>query len=183
MRRILKYIAYTVLVPIAICLLLAILVYLPPIQRWAVKTVASYMSQETGMQIGVGYVRIAFPLDLELRDFIMTRQNLAKTDTIADVSKLTLGVAFRPLLNGRIDIDAFELDKGKVNTADFIPSVIIDGNVGRLYVESHGIELSKENVNIEKVIVENSSIGVTLCDSVPEDTTKSDANWKILFRE
>ncbi|MDD6393878.1 MAG: translocation/assembly module TamB domain-containing protein [Prevotella sp.] len=179
MRRILKYIAYTVLVPIAICLLLAILVYLPPIQRWAVKTVASYMSQETGMQIGVGYVRIAFPLDLELRDFIMTRQNLANTDTIADVSKLTLGVAFRPLLNGRIDIDAFELDKGKVNTADFIPSVIIDGNVGRLYVESHGIELSKENVNIEKVIVENSSIGVTLCDSVPEDTTKSDANWKI----
>lgn len=45
-------------------LLLSILLYLPPVQNWAVKQVAAYASESTGMDISVKQVRLVFPLKL-----------------------------------------------------------------------------------------------------------------------
>ncbi len=49
MKTAIKTILWVVLVPVALVLLLAVLIYLPPVQQWAAESVASYVSRTTGM--------------------------------------------------------------------------------------------------------------------------------------
>ena len=58
MKTAIKTILWVVLVPVALVLLLAVLIYLPPVQQWAAESVASYVSRTTGMTARVGKVRL-----------------------------------------------------------------------------------------------------------------------------
>ncbi len=64
MKRYAKWAGITVLTPLVLILLLSVLLYLPPVQNWAVKQVASYASESTGMDISVKHVQLVFPLKL-----------------------------------------------------------------------------------------------------------------------
>ena len=178
MKKLFKWIAAIVLMPILLFLLLTILLYLPPVQNWVVRQVASYASEQTGMDISVDNVRLAFPLDLEVNGFKMIKRTVPP-DTVADVRQLVADVSLLPLLKGQVEVNALELNDAKVNTTDFIPSARIKGNIGRLYVQSHGIDLKAETVKVNTAQLENSLLDIALNDSVPEDTTESKADWKI----
>ena len=175
MRRAFKWLAVAFFTPILLFIILTALLYCPPVQNWAVRQVASYASRQTGMDISIDNVRLAFPLDLEVNGFKMIKQ----PDTIADVRRLIADVSLLPLFHGQVEINALELNDAKVNTTDFIPSARVKGNIGRLYLQSRGIDLSAETVKINTASLEKSKIDVALNDSVPEDTTKSEANWKV----
>ena len=93
-------VAAVVATPIVILVLLAVLLYVPSVQNWAVKQVASYASESTGMTVRVDHVRLRFPLDLTVDGFLATQPNDSlrhKTDTIADARQLTVSVRLRPL--------------------------------------------------------------------------------------
>ena len=79
----LKWGAGIVLTPVLLFIILAVLLYLPPVQNWLVQQVTQRASEQTGMDISVGRVRLAFPLDLCIKDFRMLRQNdsLPRRDT------------------------------------------------------------------------------------------------------
>ena len=85
MKKVIKWIGIAVLIPILLCLLLAVLIYLPPVQNWAVKKVAAIASEKTGMEITVGHVSLAFPLDLQLDDFKAIKQNDSLPQVVASV--------------------------------------------------------------------------------------------------
>ena len=178
MKRAMKWLAAVLLTPIVLFIILTLLLYCPPVQNWAVKQVASYASRQTGMDISVGNVRLAFPLDLEVNGFKMIKPTVPP-DTVADVKRLVVDVSLLPLFSGQVEINALELNEAKVNTMDFIPSTRIKGKVGRLYLQSHGIDLSAETVKVNTAKLERSQLDIALSDSVPEDTTESKANWKI----
>ena len=196
MKKLAKWLAAIILTPILLFLLLTVLLYIPPVQNWMVKQVASYVSEQTGMHISVDNVRLSFPLDLEINGFRMIKpavvprsssslQGMSRTrasvspDTVADVKRLIADVSLLPLLKGEVEVNALELNEAKVNTIDFIPAARIRGNVGRLYLESHAISLSSELVKLNAASLERSQLDIALNDSVPEDTTESKANWKI----
>lgn len=178
MKQIMKWIAAIVLTPILLFLLLTVLLYLPPVQNWVVKKVVSYASEQTGMYISVDNVRLSFPLDLEINGFKMIKPTVPP-DTVADVRQLVADVSLLPLLKGEVEVNALELNEAKVNTTDFIPSARIKGYVGKLYLQSHGINLGAETVKVNDARLERSQLDIALCDTVPEDTTESEANWKI----
>lgn len=80
-------------IPILLFVVLTILLYFPPFQRWAVKQVTAYASEKMGMDIRVGEVRLAFPLDLALEDVKVLQPNDSLknvTDTVADISRVGL---------------------------------------------------------------------------------------------
>lgn len=84
----------------SVILILAILLYIPPIQNWAVKKVMSYASEQTGMEISIERVKLVFPLDLGVDGFLMIQQNDSLPqvkDTIADVKNLIVEVQLKPL--------------------------------------------------------------------------------------
>lgn len=58
MKKYAKWVGIAVITPFVLILLLAVLLYLPPVQNWAVKQVASYASESTGMDISVKHVQL-----------------------------------------------------------------------------------------------------------------------------
>lgn len=182
MKKIAKWALGILLTPIVIFVLLTVALYLPPVQNWAVDTVAAYASEETGMDITVEEVRLVFPLDLGVNGVRVLKQNDSlpqRKDTIADISRLVADVQLMPLFDGDVQIDRFDIYDMKVNTTDFIAAARVKGILGLLSIESHGIDLTAETVRLNKAVVHDANLDVALADSVPEDTTASETRWKI----
>ena len=175
MKKAFWWILGILLSPILLFLILTVLLYLPPVQNWAVDKVAAIASEKTGMDISVGYVKLAFPLDLSIDEFKMIYQ----PDTIADVEHLTVDVQLLPLFKSQVVINELEVNNTKLNTNGFVEAAQVKGCFKRLFVSSKGIDLDRQTVEVNGARLEDAHLDVQLNDSVPEDTTTSVNLWKI----
>ena len=181
-KKTIKWGGIIIATPIIIIILAAILLYLPPVQNWAVRQVAAYASDKTGMQISVGRVNLEFPLDLGITDFKMIKPNDSVPqlrDTVADVGKLVVNVELMPLFSQQVEINRMELSRLKMNTTDFIHEARVKGTVGRLTLRSHGIDWGKQTVQVDDALLSDANVSVELSDTVPPDTAKTPTYWKI----
>ena len=116
MKKHLKWIGIAVLTPILLFVILAALLYFPPIQNWAVQKVVAIASEKTGMEITVEHVSLEFPLDLGIDGFKAIKQNDSiphLKDTIADVKKLVPeGIAGRVPYKGTVQEVIYQLIGG-----------------------------------------------------------------------
>ena len=186
MKKVLKWVAIIVLVPIVLFLLLFVLLYLPPVQNWAVKKAAAYASEQTGMDISVGHVALRFPLNLTLEEVKAIKDNDSipgLRDTIADVGRVHVDVQWKPLLKKNVEIDALSLEKVKLNTNGFIPDVRVKGNVESLDLECHGVDLKNSLANIDKARLDSARLEICLSDTVPPDTTETENDWRIRLQQ
>ena len=175
-----------VLSPLVLFVLLALLLYLPPVQNWAVKTAARMASESTGMNITVGHVSLRFPLDLALDNVRVLRQNDSLPqlkDTVADVKRAVADVQLLPLFKKQVNIDNLELCEMKMNTATFIHSARVKGRVGRVKLASHGIWLSGDSLKVDDALIDSAVLDIALSDTVPPDTTPSENFWKIYAQQ
>lgn len=176
-RKLLKWLGIAVATPVVLFLLLAVLIYIPPVQNFVVHRVAASLSESTGVQCTVERVRLAFPLDLAVHGVTAVE----KGDTLLDAKHLRLNVALMPLFSGRADIDGFELYGLKLNTKSYISDTQVVGNADELTAASHGVEWGRELVNLDRVTLKGADFYVTLSDTAQEDTSKSETKWKILL--
>ena len=175
MKKAFWWILGILLSPILLFLILTVLLYLPPIQNWAVDKVAAIASEKTGMDISVGCVELSFPLDLQIDDFRMIHQ----PDTIADVEQMIVDVQLLPLFKNKVVINQLEVNNTKLNTNGFVDAAQVKGCFKRLFLSSKGIDLDGQTVEVNGARLEAANLVVQLNDSVPEDTTKSVNLWKI----
>lgn len=179
-KRILRALLTLLATPLVAIVLLGILLYLPPIQRWAVRQTAEYISRRTGMQVTVGSVRLAFPLDLSLGEVCAVQDG----DTLLAVRRTLVDLDMSRLLNLSVGVDAVELSDGLVHTRQWIPSVSIDGRVGLLHLDADAISMREHEVAAVSALLRNSDIEVTLHEtSEEEDTTTSPTPpWRIAIQ-
>ena len=121
MNRSLKWLVAIVATPVILFLILVALLYCPPVQNWAVKHVAAYVSDKTGMEVSIDRVNLSFPLDLQLDGLKMLRPNDSipnKKDTVADVHRLVANVDLLPLLKSRVEVNELTFTKLKANTVN-----------------------------------------------------------------
>ena len=100
MRKILKGVGIAIAVPLLFFIILALLLYFPPFQRWTVNQVAAYVAEKTGSEIAVERVRLVFPLDLGIEGLrvIQPNDSLPQVkDTVADIGRLVVNVQLWPL--------------------------------------------------------------------------------------
>ena len=170
------------LAPIIIILLLAVAIYLPPIQNWAVQKVTAYASEEMGMEISVEHVCLVFPLDLGVDGVKIIQPNDSvpqKKDTIADLKRAVVDVRLLPLFAQKVEIDRLDIHDLKMNTANLVHEARVKGTLAMLSLESHGIDLGKETLRLDMAMIDGAHLDVALSDTVPEDTTESKNYWKI----
>lgn len=182
MNKYLKWGGIAISIPVLLFVILTLLFYFPPFQRWAVNQVTAYASDEMGMQISVGQVRLVFPLDLSLERVKVLQPNDSLphvNDTVAYIDRLKADVQLCPLLKKQVMIDELTFDQLNVNTAHFIHSARIKGKVGHLSLQAHGIDLGNELVNVDQAILSDARLHIELSDTVPPDTTPSTNFWKI----
>ena len=178
-----KWGVVVLLAPILFIFLLGALLYFPPVQNWAVKQVTSYASSQTGMSISVERVSLVFPLHLGVHGLRVIQPNDSlpqQNDTIADAHRLIVNIRLLPLFRKNVEIDQLDFRDMSMNTANLVASARVKGTLGRLSLESHGIDLGKEILRLNSAIISDADVDVALSDSVPEDTTTTTVNWKIL---
>lgn len=169
-----KWLLVAIAAPIVLFLLLAILIYIPPVQNFIVGKVTRHLSETTGMKISVGHVRLAFPLDLAVHHVMAAEGN----DTIAAVRALRLDVRFMPLLESRLDIDGVSLYDTRLNTKSLIADTYIRGRIGTLEAQSHGIEWTRGRIRLDNALLRDAELYVALSDTAAKDTTAS-TPWNI----
>ena len=168
--------------PFVIFAILAILLYIPAVQNWAVRHVTAYASEKTGLDISIQRVDLSFPLDLSVSGVkvIQPNDSLPQVkDTVADVRKLVASVQLLPLFKSQVEVDRLDFSDVKMNTTNLIHEARVKGTVGQLTLQSHGINLDKQTLRVDNAMLAQANINVELSDTVPEDTTKTENFWKI----
>ena len=108
MKKYLKWAGIAVGIPVLLIIILCLLFYFPPFQNWAAGQVTRYASDKMKMQISVGHVRLAWPLDLALDEVKVLEPNdslRGVTDTVAHIHHTVADVQLWPLLKKQVMVD------------------------------------------------------------------------------
>lgn len=179
--KILKGAAWTVGGVIALFLLLATLIYLPPVQNFIKNRTTEYLSRETGMTITIDKVRLSFPLDLLVGNMTAVEGN----DTVAAAGQLLLDIKMLPLLSGKVDLNGFELRQAKLNSKDFISDIHIVGGFGLLAIDKPALcNLETNEIDVNAIRLKDANVRVELSDTAKKDTTPSAPSpWRIRIND
>ena len=180
MKKTLKWIGIVIATPFVLLLLLNLLIYLPPVQKYLVNKAVNVASKELGLQVSIDDVRLSFPMDLVLTNFVAIQNQ----DTVLAVGKLTADIQVLPLIRQVVNIDGLDLRDVKVNTLDLIDAVDIKGTLPHFYLKSHGINWGSETIVVNEALIDGADICITVNDSVPEDTVPSEPTaWQVLLEK
>ena len=174
LKRGMKVLGLIVLLPIALFLLLAILIYIPPVQNYVVDRVAEAMSDSTGLSFSIDRVRLSFPLDLEVHGIEANQRG----DSVLSAKTLKADLEFWPLLKGQANVEGLELTDARINTRDLVSNTQVIGVVGSLKASTRGINWKKNSVMVNDAELRDANLTVLLCDTAKKDTTQS-APWLI----
>ena len=183
MKKAFWWIGIILLSPIILFIIITILLYIPPVQNFAVRKAALYAFDKTKLDIRIDHISLVFPLDLGVNGVKVIQQNDSLPqvkDTVADIRSIKLNVQLIPLFHKNIEINKFEISKAKLNTTNFVPQARVKGFVDNLSIKSHGIKLDDQVMNVNSFDLSGAKLTVELSDTVPKDTAKSENKWKII---
>lgn len=174
-KRLKKWLVAAASTPIGLFLLLAILVYIPPVQQFLVNRVAESLSGSMGMRIEVKEVRLAFPLDLAVHRVTAVEQ----TDTLLAARSLRLDVALWPLLKGCAEVQGLSLYDVKLNTKSYVSDTRIEGSAAELILTPSTIDWKNERINLDRIRLDRADFYVALSDTAAPDTSTIPVRWDI----
>lgn len=165
---------------------MTVLLYLPPVQRWAVGVATHCASEKTGMDISIADIRLRFPLDLQLDGVCAIKPNDSipqRKDTLLNAQRIICNVQLLPLLSSNVQVDIMQMDGVQLNTTNLISDCRVRGRVGQLMLRSHGIDLKNDTLLLNKACLADADLDICLSDTAKEDTTKTpNPDWKIRFQ-
>lgn len=180
MKKFLKWCGIIISIPFALFIIISILIYIPPVQEFIVRKAASAASAAAGMDISVGRISLSFPLNLNIHNVSAVQEK----DTLLSAGKITLKVQMKPLFRKQVEIDAFSLKEISLNTMNMIEGLALKGELGELYLESHGVALSPETATINSFILKDTHMDICIADTAAADTTAGEPlYWKFMLHE
>lgn len=185
-KKWLKWVAWILLTPVLLFVLLMILLYVPPVQNFLRKQITSIASESTGMDISVERIDLRFPLNLLVRGVQVIQPadvsaGVMKPDTLLTLESLNVHVQAWPLLRGQVEVDDITLNQATVNTSNLVDGMLVKGVLGNFSLKSHGINLMNETVVLNDVELADTHLQVMLADTIEAvpDTTSTPVNWKV----
>lgn len=177
MKRLLKWLGIVVAVPIALILVLGSLLYVPPVQDFAVRKVASYLSEQTGLDVSVGRLRLSFPLDLDMQELVMQD---AAGDTLVAAAHVLVDLDLNTIVRGRVGVDALSLSRVRLDTKDWIASTVIRGSLEELALHDD-VNLKAQRVALANVEGCGLDLDIALRDTTTEEDTTATTPFEWTF--
>lgn len=169
-KKILKFLTLILGTLLILPVLLAILLYLPPVQDWAVQKATQVASEATGMQISLKRLRISFPLDIDLQELVAIQNG----DTLLMTESIIVDLDLNNVLDGHVGVNGIDICGGKINTLDMIDQLRVSGNVGLLHLDSRDIDLKAHHAILSQTRLMDSSVEIAMNDTTIIDTTQSE---------
>lgn len=131
LRRTLKTLVWIIAVVVLLPVVVAVLLYIPPVQNWVKDMACDFVACQTGMQITIDRFRLGFPLDVRLDGVNVVE---ATGDTMAMARQAVVDVRLRPLLHGDIQLKQLQLLDGYYRMVSPDTSMIMRIHVADLRV-------------------------------------------------
>ena len=169
MKRFFKVAGIVVATPFILLLLVIFLLYLPPVQDYAVRRLTDYASEQTGMRISVERLRLSFLADLDLRGLMVID---AEGDTLVAAREAVVDLSFRQIRNKRIGVEGITFLDTYLYSKDMIAAAVIRGELQELALHDD-LDLGAQRIDISEVTARGLDVDVALRDTTVEDTTES----------
>lgn len=177
--KISKAILIALSIPVLLLWLLMIMLYMPPVQRFAVDTICREVGESSGFDVRIGQFHLAFPLKLDISDLKVSRG-----DTIyADGKHANVNISLLPLFAGEVEVNYVSLEGIRLNTMDLIPDMRIDGEIGFFRIVARNVDLNKELVHLRQLHLHSTSLNIEFADTAAakEEPESSPMNWQIML--
>lgn len=158
-----KIVKITLLTLLGIIIAVPVLLYIPFVQNIAKDIAISKLEKSTGMDINLDYIRLKFPLRLELSGLSMIE---ASGDTLLAARQADLDVAFWPLFSGNIKVTDAHLTGAsyRLNSPD--SAVYMLARIDRFSTEGTDLKFNMERINVGRTLLDGADIYLVLKDTV-----------------
>lgn len=167
--KVLKISAWVIGVIIGIVIIIPILLYIPAIQDMARKIAVDKVEKSTGMKVSVGYLRLKFPLNLEVKDVEILE---ASGDTMLTAGTLAVDVKMKPLFRGIIDVEGAELTDASYGMGNRDSVMMLRAKIEKAVISGADIQLSKGKILITKAMADGADVYLRMLP----DTTAAKAD-------
>ena len=177
-----KIITSLIFLPIILLWVVIILLYVPPVQKFAVEKICQTVNENSEYNLSIGGLHLAFPLTVTVNDFTLAQ------DSNIIVSGKQIAVNIRPatLLKGEFEVNYVSVDHTSLNTYDMIDGMRINGRIGHFRTTARNVDVIKEKVVIRQIHLADTQIDIALTekkqDDEEEDSTSAPPTWVVELR-
>ncbi len=166
------------LAPLILLVAIVGLLYVPPVQRWAVARATDFAERKTGFDISIGHLRISFPLDLKLEGLCVVNP---PSDTLLCAKTAIVDLDLLRLPTGRIGVEGIELRDAFLDTHNLIASTHVKGRLTQLAIAGEGLNLRNNCLTLNSTELNGCDVDIQLFPTEEEDTTENAPTpWRIL---
>lgn len=176
MKRFLMWAGIILITPLLLIFLLAVMLYLPPVQDFAVRKATAYVSELTGKQVSIGRLRLSFPLDLDLQELCV----MDGTDTLLATRHTIVDLNLSEALSWRVGLDGVSLKDVQVDSKDLIASVLLRGRLEEFTLHDD-VDLKEQRVAVSELAARGLDLDVALRDTITEEDTTESAPLEWIF--
>jgi len=172
-HRIGKIFGWLIASLLILVLLVPVLLYIPFVQDFAVGLATRKVSEATGMQIGVGKLRLGFPLKLSVEDVEVIQ---ADRDTMLTASRASVRVALMPLLRKEIEVRDIELDTAFYQMGNADSLMWLRANVEKGAIDAVDLNFNFDKIDLSRADIDGVKVRLRMLPDtteVPADTAKS----------
>ena len=168
-RRILKWTGTALVALLLVPFILIALLYIPPIQNWALQKAVGVASEATGMAITLERVGISFPLDIELENLTACQEG----DTLLHTGSVVVDMDFSQIFHGQLGVEGIDIREGLFNSAYLIPQMHIGGQLGQLHLDREDTDLTQGKAILSGASLKDCHLDISMRDTTIVDTTES----------
>lgn len=178
-RKVLKIIAGIVSAPFVLLALLVALLYVPPVQQWAVRRATAYVRESTGWDVSIGRVRLTWLLDLDLQDFRVESESLH-----LQAKHVGVDLDFRSILKLKVGVECIGLEKADVDTRTMIETMQVKGALESFRLRADRVDLKRQKAYLNSAALDGADIDIIMRDTTVVDTTESEpVRWTIAWKD
>lgn len=157
-NRTVKVALWSVAAIVVLILLLPVSLYIPWVQNQVKDVACRYASKTTGMHIGVDRILIKFPLKISV-DGVLIADSTCR-DTMVLAQNLTADVAFRPLLDSRVDMLDAKLTGAYYRMLSEDSSMLLKARVRLCSVKGTLVDLNTNVVNLTDAALDGGNVSL-----------------------
>ena len=172
-KKSVKIVLLTLIGLTALCVALPFLLYVPFIQDYARRIAIEKIHESTGMTIDVSYLRLRFPLNLQVDSLSVTE---ASGDTLLTAVNARVSVGLLPLLRKQIEVRSVSLSDAtyRLGTPDSV--IYLKARIDNFSANDTDIPISFSRIALNNALLDGANVELTIKDTTettPPDTAAS----------
>lgn len=137
-------------------ILIPVLLYVPPVQRFVVDFALKEVNKSGAMKISVADFRLRWPLDLDIKDLVITE---ASGDTMVKAGSARVDVALMPLL--KLDINASaDLSEVDYRLGGPDSTMFLTARIDRFHLDPSSYNLATSGINVSKAVLDGGDVSL-----------------------